>query len=130
MPKYNLTNEQLDELKEAYCELICDSMDWKSMEQFVHQTLMQDYEKYNQHEIFEEIECTMCDVVLQELIDNLDATPVDDNNSTHTYSLNVDESITFPVHKEQSIFVLFGSAEFFLASPDSTDIIMTAAAIE
>ena len=100
MPKYNLTNEQLDELKDAYVELICDSMDWKSMEQFVHQTLMQDYEKYNQHEIFEEIECTMCDVVLQELIDNLDATPVDDNNSTHTYSLNVDESITFPVHKK------------------------------
>ena len=100
MPKYNLTNEQLDELKEAYCELICDSMDWKSMEQFVHQTLVQDYEKYNQHEIFEEIECTMCDVVLQELIDNLDATPVDDNNSTHTYSLNVNESISFPVHKK------------------------------
>ena len=100
MPKYNLTNEQLDELKEAYCELICDSMDWKSMEQFVLQTLQQDYEKYNQQEIFDEIECTMCDVVLQELIDNLDATPVDDNNSTHTYSLNVNESITFPVHKE------------------------------
>ena len=129
MPKYNLTNEQLDELKEAYCELICDSMDWKSMEQFVHQTLMQDYEKYNQHEIFEEIECTMCDVVLQELIDNLDATPVDDNNSTHTYSLNVNESITFPVHKKQSIYVLIGQL-LFLASPDSTDITMTAAVIE
>ena len=100
MPKYNLTNEQLDELKEAYCELICDSMDWKSMEQFVLQTLQQDYEKYNQQEIFDEIEYSMCDVVLQELIDNLDVTPVDDNNSTHTYSLNVDESITFPVHKE------------------------------
>ena len=96
MPKYNLTAEQQDELISAYCELICDSMDWKDMEQFVHQTLVQDYEKYNQHEIFEEIECTMCDVVLQELIDNLDATPVDDNNSTHTYSLNVNESISFP----------------------------------
>ena len=96
MPKYNLTNEQLDELKEAYCELICDSMDWKSMEQFVFDTLQDDYAKYNQHEIFEEIELTMCDVVLQELIDNLDATPVDDNNSTHTYSLNDNESISFP----------------------------------
>ena len=100
MTKYNLTATQQDDLISAYCELICDSMDWKSMEQFVFQTLQQDYEKYNQHEIFEEIECTMCDVVLQELIDNLDATPVDDNNSTHTYSLNVNESISFPVHKE------------------------------
>lgn len=100
MTKYNLTNQQLDDLKEAYCELICDSMDWKSMEQFVYQVLQDDYAKYNQHELFEEIECTHDDVTLQELIDNLDVTPVDDNNSTHTYSLNVNESITFPVHKE------------------------------
>ena len=100
MSKYNLTNEQLYDIKEAYCELICDSMDWKSMEQFVFQTLMSDFEDYNQDDIFDEIELTMCDVVLQELIDNLDATPVVDNNSTHTYSLNVNESITFPVHKK------------------------------
>ena len=100
MPKYNLTPEQLDELKEAYVELICDSMDWKSMEQFVFQTLMSDFEDYNQDDIFDEIELTMCDVVLQELIDNVDATPVDDNNSTHTYSLNVNESITFPASSE------------------------------
>ena len=51
MPKYNLTAGHQDDLIAAYCELICDSMDWKSMEQFVHQTLMQDYEKYNQHEL-------------------------------------------------------------------------------
>jgi len=100
MPKYNLTNEQLYDIKEAYCELICDSMDWKSMEQFVFQTLMSDFEDYNQDDIFDEIELTMCDVVLQELIDNVDATPVDDNNSTHTYSLNVNESITFPASSE------------------------------
>ena len=100
MPKYNLTNEQLYDIKEAYCELICDSMDWKSMEQFVFQTLMSDFENYNQDDIFDEIELTMCDVVLQELIDNVDATPVDDNNSTHTYSLNVNESITFPASSE------------------------------
>ena len=100
MRKYNLTNEQLYDIKEAYCELICDSMDWKTMEQFVFQTLMSDFENYNQDDIFDEIELTMCDVVLQELIDNLDATPVVDNNSTHTYSLNVNESITFPVHKK------------------------------
>ncbi len=100
MPKYNLTNEQLDELKEAYCELICDSMDWKTMEQFVYDTLISDYEKYNQHEIFEEIECSFDDVTLQELVDNLCDTPVVDNNSTHTYSLNVNESITFPCSSE------------------------------
>jgi len=100
MTKYNLTNQQLDDLKEAYCELICDSMDWKTMEQFVYDTLQDDYRKYNQHEIFEEIECTHDDVTLQELIDNLDVTPVDDNNSTQSYSLNDNESITFPCSSE------------------------------
>ena len=91
MPKYNLTNEQLDALKEAYCELICDSMDYKSMEQFVYQVLQDDYAKYNQHEIFEEIECTHDEDTLQELVDNV---------TTTTYSLNVDESITFPCSSE------------------------------
>ena len=100
MTKYNLTNEQLYDIKEAYCELICDSMDYKSMEEFVFQTLMSDFENYNQDDIFDEIELTMDDVVLQELIDNLEDVAVADNNSTHTYSLNVNESITFPVHKK------------------------------
>ena len=71
MLKYNLTNEQLDELKEAYCELICDSMDWKSMEQFVYQTLIEDYSNLSHDELLEDIELTMCDVVLEELIDNI-----------------------------------------------------------
>ncbi len=100
MPKYNLTNEQLYDIKEAYCELICDSMDYKSMEEFVFQTLMSDFENYNQDDIFDEIELTMDDVVLQELIDNLEDVAVVDNNSTHTYSLNVNESITFPCSSE------------------------------
>ena len=100
MPKYNLTNEQLDELKEAYCELICDSMDWKSMEQFVYQTLIEDYSNLSHDELLEDIELSMDKDVLEELINNLDDTPVIDNNSTHTYSLNVNESISFPVHKE------------------------------
>jgi len=98
MPKYNLTNEQLYDIKEAYCELICDSMDYKSMEQFVFQTLMSDYENYNQDDIFDEIELTMCDVVLQELIDNLEDVAVVDNNTTTVYSLDDNETITFPIH--------------------------------
>ena len=100
MPKYNLTKEQLDELKEAYVELICDSMEYQDMEEFVLQTLLSDFEDYNQEDIFDEIELTMCDVVLEELIDNLEDVAVVDNNSTHTYSLNENESITFPIHKK------------------------------
>ena len=100
MPKYNLTATQQDELISAYCELICDSMDWKSMEQFVYQTLIEDYSNLSHDELLEDIELTHDDVTLQELIDNLDGEVVVDNNQTTTYSLNVNESITFPVHKE------------------------------
>ena len=100
MPKYTLTAGQQDDLIAAYCELICDSMDWKSMEQFVYQTLIEDYSNLSHDELLEDIELTMDEDVLEELINNLDDTPVIDNNQTTTYSLNVDESITFPVHKE------------------------------
>ena len=100
MPEYNLTAGQQDDLIAAYCELICDSMDYKSMEQFVYQTLIEDYSNLSHDELLEDIELSMDKDVLEELINNLDDTPVIDNNSTTTYSLNVDESITFPVHKE------------------------------
>ena len=100
MTKYNLTATQQDELISAYCELICDSMDWKSMEQFVYQTLIEDYSNLSHDELLEDIELTMAEDVLEELINNLDGEVVVDNNSTHTYSLNVNESITFPVHEK------------------------------
>jgi hypothetical protein len=99
MPKYNLTATQQDELISAYCELICDSMDYKSMEQFVYQTLIEDYSNLSHDELLEDIELTMCDVVLGELIDNIgDVEKVTDN--TVSYGLNDNESISFPVHKK------------------------------
>ena len=99
MPKYNLTATQQDELISAYCELICDSMDYKSMEQFVYQTLIEDYSNISHDELLEDIELTMCDVVLGELIDNIgDVEKVTDN--TVSYGLNDNESISFPVHKK------------------------------
>ena len=100
MPKYNLSSEQQDELIAAYSELICDSMDTRDLEQFVYQTLVEDYSRLTHNELLEDIELTLDDEVLEELINNLDGEVVVDNNSTHTYSLNVDESISFPVHKK------------------------------
>ena len=100
MPKYNLTAGQQDELIAAYSELICDSMDTRDLEQFVYQTLVEDYSRLTHNELLEDIELTLDDEVLEELINNLDGEVVVDNNSTHTYSLNVNESISFPVHKE------------------------------
>ena len=70
------------------------------MEQFVYQTLIEDYSNLSHDELLEDIELTMDEDVLEELINNLDGEVVVDNNQTTTYSLNVDESITFPVHKK------------------------------
>ena len=96
MPKYNLTATQQDELISAYCELICDSMDTRDLEQFVYQTLIEDYSNLSHDELLEDIELTLDDEVLEELINNLDGEVVVDNNQTTTYSLNVNESISFP----------------------------------
>ena len=100
MPKYNLTAGQQDELISAYAELIVDSMDNQSLEEFVYQTLIEDYTNLSHDELLEDIELTHDDVVLEELINNLDGEVVVDNNSTQSYSLNDNETISFPVHKE------------------------------
>ena len=100
MPKYDLTATQQDELIAAYSELICDSMDTRDLERFVYQTLVEDYSNLSHDELLEDIELTMDEDVLEELINNLDGEVVVDNNQTTTYSLNVNESISFPVHKE------------------------------
>ena len=92
MPKYNLTTEQWEELIDQYVELIVDGMDWKTMAVFVTETLKYELGEYqDRQDILEDIRLQFDDETLQELVDNV---------TTTTYSLNVDESITFPVHKE------------------------------
>ena len=66
----------------------------------MYQTLIEDYSNLSHDELLEDIELSMDKDVLEELINNLDGEVVVDNNSTHTYSLNVNESITFPCSSE------------------------------
>ena len=92
MPKYNLSSEQWDELIQQYVQLVVDSMDYKSLEEFVTQTITQDLSEIESREsLCDEIQYTFDEDTLQELVDNV---------TTTTYSLNVNESITFPVHKK------------------------------
>ena len=92
MPKYNLSSEQWGELIDQYVQLVVDSMDYKSLEEFVLQTITQDLREIESREaLCDEIRYSFDDETLQELVDNV---------TTTTYSLNVDESITFPVHKK------------------------------
>ena len=92
MTKYNLTTEQWDELIDQYVELIVDGMDWKTMAVFVTEQLKHELGEYqDRQDILEDIRLQFDDETLEELVDNV---------TTTTYSLNVDESITFPASPE------------------------------
>ena len=45
-----------DELQEAYVKSILDGMDWKTIEQFVYDTLNDNMNKYTVDELIEEID--------------------------------------------------------------------------
>ena len=68
----HLTPLQKDELITQYSELIIDSMDYKSLEAFVKQTLTQDLQEVaSREELCVDIECTFDEETLNELIDNV-----------------------------------------------------------
>jgi len=66
-----LSSPELQILKNQYCDAIIDSMDHKSMEQFIYQTLQDDYDKYNQIEMKEEIELTFDDETYRDMLNNI-----------------------------------------------------------
>ena len=66
-----LTSPQRDELIQQYVELITDSMDVKTLEQFVRDTLIDDYDKLSEIELKDEIRYTFDEETLDELIDNV-----------------------------------------------------------
>ena len=66
-----LSSTELQILKNNYCQLILDSMDFKSMEQFVYQTLQDDFDKQNQIEMKEEIELSFDDETYRDLLNNI-----------------------------------------------------------
>ena len=62
------------------------------MKVFVNEQLKHELGEYqDRQDILEDIRLQFDDETLEELVDNV---------TTTTYSLNVNESITFPVHKE------------------------------
>ena len=67
-----LTSPQRDTLTERYVQLIIDSMDYKSMEQFVYNTLVEDYDVLSEIELKDEIRWTFDEETLEDIIDNLD----------------------------------------------------------
>ena len=68
----NLTSQQWDELIQNYVDLCVDSMDYKSLEEFVRQTLIEDFEQIqSRHELCEDIRLTFDDETLDDLVDSV-----------------------------------------------------------
>ena len=97
MTKYNLTNDQFGELVQQFAEIQVDSMDLQSLVEWVTDELIYDYGKLTNNELKERVDC-YDEGLFDELVDNVTQQyPKQDvNNSTHTYSLNDNESISFP----------------------------------
>ena len=68
----NLTSLQWDELISQYVDLCVDSMDYKSLEEFVRQTLTEDFEQIqSRHELIDEIRLSFDEETLNDLVDNV-----------------------------------------------------------
>jgi len=66
-----LTSAQKDQLIEQYSQIVVDSMDFKSMEQFVYDTMVEFLEKLTDKELEEEIVLTNEQELYDELVDNV-----------------------------------------------------------
>ena len=100
MPKYNLSSEQWNELIQQYVQLVVDSMDMKDLVNYVYEHFNEFYQDCSVNELKEYIN-NYDEDLWEELLDNEGIKgEVDDSLQTTTYSLNVNESITFPVHKK------------------------------
>ena len=69
--KVTLTGSQRDELIKQYVQIHVDSMDMESLEQFVIETLKEDYHNLSEEELKIEIECTHDEELYDELVDNV-----------------------------------------------------------
>ena len=66
-----LTSLQKDELIRQYVELITDSMDVKTLVQFVYDVLVDDYSKLSDIELEDEIRYSFDDETFDELVENV-----------------------------------------------------------
>ena len=100
MTNQQLTNEQFYSICEQFSELVVDSMDMKDLVNYVYEHFNEFYQDCSVNELKEYVN-NYDEDLWDELLDNEGIKgEVDDNLKTTTYSLNENESITFPVHKK------------------------------
>ena len=66
-----LTSAQQNELIDQYVDLCVDSMDYKSLEEFVRNTLIDDFSPLSDIDLKEEISCSFDEEVLEDLINKV-----------------------------------------------------------
>ena len=99
-----MDRELLNELKEFLTERIVDNMSTKDLEEYVSDDLFNYYDKQGEHEFLEEARNywdDSFDEVVEEVKDYMKCDFKKDKGTT-TYSLEVGESISFPVHNPDS----------------------------
>lgn len=99
-----MDRELLNELKEFLTERIVDNMSTKDLEEYVSDDLFNYYDKQGEHEFLEEARNywdDSFDEVVEEVKDYMKCDFKKDKGTT-TYSLEVGETISFPVHKPDS----------------------------
>ena len=99
-----MDRELLNELKEFLTERIVDNMSTKDLEEYVSNDLFNYYDKQGEHEFLEEARNywdDSFDEVVEEVKDYMKCDFKKDKGTT-TYSLEVGETISFPVHNPDS----------------------------
>ena len=99
-----MDRELLNELKEFLTERIVDNMSTKDLEEYVSNDLFNYYDKQGEHDFLEEARNywdDSFDDVVEEVKDYMKCDFKKDKGTT-TYSLEVGESISFPVHNPDS----------------------------
>ena len=77
----NLTSLEWDELICQYVDLCIDSMDYKSLEEFVRQTLTEDFEQIqSRNELIDDIRLTFDEETLDDLLESVTNPTVLDTN--------------------------------------------------
>ena len=94
-----LNDAQRDELIKQYVQLHVDIMDVEYLEQYVTETLKEDYYNLSDEELKCEIECTHDEELYEELVDNVTSekcTTYEEliESNTKQYPINPDPSLT------------------------------------
>ena len=83
-----LTPSQYNELVEQFVDIVVDSMDMKTLVQYVYDDLREHFEQSSQNELKDEVD-NFDEELWDELVDNV---------TTVTYGLKEGETLSFPVH--------------------------------